>query len=85
MAILLPIFPGLEIKLSCSKASHLLRLGNFLNLHVLMNILRQKYERWPRAQEKSIDIIKDKFAGIITQYDRHRMAWAQIILICNEN
>ena len=39
-----PILPGLEIKQCCSKASLLLRHGNFLNLHVLMHILQQKYE-----------------------------------------
>ena len=34
-------------------------------------ITTKKYERGHRAQEKSMGIIKDKFAGIITQYDRH--------------
>ena len=43
-----------------------------------MNILRQKYERKHEAQKKSK--VKDKFAGIITRYERHLMAWAQIIL-----
>ena len=35
----------------------------------LRNILEQKYERKHEAQKKSK--VKDKFAGIITRYERH--------------
>ena len=50
----LPIFPGLEIKQCCSKASHLLRHGNFLNLHFLMHILRQKNMKEGTGHKKSL-------------------------------